>query len=105
MGERPGAVFLVGFMGAGKSTVGKVLARLIGWDFVDLDELIVASESATSASATARRAVGGFAVTSTIRGRPRRSMWVSRRRSTRGFGVWSIVPPVRRASAATRTGS
>ena len=44
MGEHPGAVFLVGFMGAGKSTVGKVLARLIGWDFVDLDELIVASE-------------------------------------------------------------
>ena len=44
MGERPGAVFLVGFMGAGKSSVGKVLARLIGWDFVDLDELIVASE-------------------------------------------------------------
>lgn len=44
MGEQPGAVFLVGFMGAGKSTVGRILARLIGWDFVDLDELIVASE-------------------------------------------------------------
>lgn len=44
MGEQPGAVFLVGFMGAGKTTVGKILARLTGWDFVDLDELIVAAD-------------------------------------------------------------
>ncbi len=44
MGEQPGAVFLVGFMGAGKTTVGKILARLMGWDFVDLDELIVAAD-------------------------------------------------------------
>lgn len=33
-------VVLVGFMGAGKTTVGRALARLIGWDFVDLDEAI-----------------------------------------------------------------
>ena len=44
MGERPGLVFLIGFMGAGKTTVGRYLARLIGWDFVDLDEEIVAAE-------------------------------------------------------------
>jgi len=44
MGERPGLVFLVGFMGAGKTTVGRHLARLLGWDFVDLDEEIVAAE-------------------------------------------------------------
>jgi len=44
MGEHPGTVFLVGFMGAGKTTVGRILARLLGWDFVDLDEIIVTAE-------------------------------------------------------------
>ncbi len=33
-------VFLVGFMGAGKSSVGRVMASLIGFDFLDLDEVI-----------------------------------------------------------------
>ena len=44
MGERPVIVFLIGFMGAGKTTVGRHLARLLGWDFLDLDERIVAQE-------------------------------------------------------------
>jgi len=35
-----GHVFLVGFMGAGKSTVGNILAALLGRPFVDLDRLI-----------------------------------------------------------------
>ena len=39
-----GMVFLVGFMGAGKSTVGRALARLMSWDFVDLDERVVEVE-------------------------------------------------------------
>lgn len=30
-------IFLVGMMGAGKTTVGRALARQLGWDFVDLD--------------------------------------------------------------------
>src|SRR5436853_3432746 len=34
------AVFLVGFMGAGKTSVGKVLAELLGWEFEDLDRRI-----------------------------------------------------------------
>ncbi len=33
-------VFLTGFMGSGKSTIGPLLARQIGYDFLDLDELI-----------------------------------------------------------------
>jgi shikimate kinase len=37
-------VFLVGFMGSGKSTVGKNLAKRIGWDFLDLDEVIEQKE-------------------------------------------------------------
>lgn len=40
----PRLVFLVGFMGAGKSTVGKALALHLGWEFEDLDERIVARE-------------------------------------------------------------
>jgi shikimate kinase len=40
-------VFLVGFMGSGKSTVGKELARRLAWDFVDLDTRIEAIERQT----------------------------------------------------------
>src|SRR5512135_1713202 len=36
------AIVLVGFMGAGKTTVGQELARLLGWRFVDLDDRITA---------------------------------------------------------------
>jgi shikimate kinase len=32
-------VYLVGFMGAGKTTAGKRLAALLGWDFIDNDAL------------------------------------------------------------------
>ncbi len=38
------AVFLVGFMGAGKSSVGCKLALRLGWAFVDVDDRIAASE-------------------------------------------------------------
>lgn len=34
-------IYLVGFMGAGKSTVGRLLASALDVDFVDLDEEIV----------------------------------------------------------------
>jgi shikimate kinase len=44
MGVRPDVVFLIGFMGVGKTTVGRHLARLLGWDFLDLDERIVTNE-------------------------------------------------------------
>lgn len=40
---------LVGFMGAGKSTVGRRLARKLGWRFVDMDAAI---ESKLGASVT-----------------------------------------------------
>jgi shikimate kinase len=37
--QTPG-IYLVGFMGCGKSTVGSVLADEIGWSFFDLDQEI-----------------------------------------------------------------
>src|SRR5579864_2179824 len=37
-------IFLVGFMGAGKTSVGRLLADQLGWEFVDLDAVIEARE-------------------------------------------------------------
>lgn len=36
-----GRIVLVGFMGVGKSTTGRALARLLRWRFCDLDGLVV----------------------------------------------------------------
>lgn len=33
-------VVLIGFMGAGKTAVGRSLARRLNWDFVDVDDLV-----------------------------------------------------------------
>jgi shikimate kinase len=43
------AVFLVGFMGAGKSSVGRALGQLLNWAFEDLDDRIEHSEGRTVA--------------------------------------------------------
>ena len=40
----PVRLVLVGFMGAGKSTVGAMVARTLGWEFVDLDDEIARRE-------------------------------------------------------------
>ena len=41
------AVFLVGFMGAGKTSVGRALSKHLGWRFEDLDDRIEARERRT----------------------------------------------------------
>ena len=33
-------VSLTGFMGCGKSSIGKLFCRISNWDFIDLDEMI-----------------------------------------------------------------
>lgn len=43
----PNAVFLVGFMGAGKTTVGQTLAARLNWLFEDLDHRIERREKRT----------------------------------------------------------
>jgi shikimate kinase len=42
--QRRRAVLLVGFMGAGKTSVGNALAERLHWRFLDLDEVLVARE-------------------------------------------------------------
>jgi shikimate kinase len=42
--KRTPGVYLVGFMGTGKSTVGRLLAERLGWNFFDTDEEIEAAE-------------------------------------------------------------
>jgi shikimate kinase len=44
---RLSGIFLVGFMGAGKTSVGRALARHLNWDFEDLDERIERLERRT----------------------------------------------------------
>lgn len=58
--DRTRRVFLIGFMGAGKTTVGKELARRLGWTFQDLDEIIERSQGASVASIFAKAGEAGF---------------------------------------------
>jgi shikimate kinase len=37
-------IYLVGFMGSGKTTIGRLLAARLGWNFADLDEEIEAAQ-------------------------------------------------------------
>jgi shikimate kinase len=43
----PRRIVLTGFMGSGKSTVGPLVARRLGWSFVDVDNAIEAEANAT----------------------------------------------------------
>jgi shikimate kinase len=45
--KRTPGIYLVGFMGSGKSTVGRLLAHRLGWSFFDLDHEIQAAEGAS----------------------------------------------------------
>ncbi|HEX6494326.1 MAG TPA: shikimate kinase [Acidobacteriaceae bacterium] len=50
----PRRIVLTGFMGAGKSTVGRILAARLRWPFVDIDSLITAEHGLTIAQIFAR---------------------------------------------------
>jgi len=51
--QTPG-IFLTGFMGSGKTTVGRLLAERIGWQFCDLDQDIETAEQCSIADIFAR---------------------------------------------------
>jgi shikimate kinase len=56
----PRRVVLVGFMGAGKTSVGRLLAARLGWRFEDLDARIVARAGASVAELFARQGETAF---------------------------------------------
>lgn len=47
-------IYLVGFMGAGKSSVARALSRRLGWRAVDIDEMIEQRERMTVAAIFAK---------------------------------------------------
>jgi shikimate kinase len=53
-GARTRRIVLTGFMGSGKSTVGPLVARQLGWKFVDADDVIAAEAGSTIAEIFAR---------------------------------------------------
>lgn len=53
-------VVLIGFMGAGKTTVGRALAERLGWKFLDLDDLIEQREQKTVAEIFASSGEAAF---------------------------------------------
>jgi shikimate kinase len=59
------AVFLVGFMASGKSSVGQELARRLDWDFVDLDARIESRERQTVPEIFRDRGEPGFRLAET----------------------------------------
>lgn len=48
-------IFLIGYMGSGKTTVGKLLAKRLGYDFIDMDKHIEEKEFKTVAQIFAER--------------------------------------------------
>ena len=53
-------VVLIGFMGAGKTTVGRALAERLHWNFLDLDDLIEQREHMTVAEIFASSGEAAF---------------------------------------------
>lgn len=58
MNEAP--IFLVGFMGSGKTRVGKLLARILKWRWLDLDQQIVAEAGLSIPEIFAAEGEAGF---------------------------------------------
>lgn len=59
-GSPAGAIYLIGYRGAGKSTVGRLLARKLGREFRDLDQAIEESAGMTIARIFADEGETGF---------------------------------------------
>lgn len=56
----PRRIVLTGFMGSGKSTVGPILAERLGWQFVDVDDVIEAEAGTSIAEIFACRGESAF---------------------------------------------
>jgi len=53
-------IYLIGYMGAGKTTYGKRLARDINYNFIDLDQKIEAEQGKTISEIFAEKGEDGF---------------------------------------------
>lgn len=53
--KRTPGIYITGFMGSGKTTVGRMVAERLGWNFVDLDTDIEEREHDTVANIFANR--------------------------------------------------
>jgi shikimate kinase len=58
--KRTPGIYITGFMGSGKTTVGRLVAERLGWDFVDLDTDIETREGDTVANIFATRGEAEF---------------------------------------------
>src|SRR5882724_9336348 len=47
--KRTPGIYLLGFMAAGKTTIGQLLAHELGWSFADVDEDIVSAQGSSIA--------------------------------------------------------
>lgn len=56
----PRRIVLTGFMGAGKSTAGRLLAAQLAWRFTDVDDIIEAAQGSTIAEIFASRGEAWF---------------------------------------------
>ena len=57
--QTPG-IYLAGFMGSGKTTIGRRLAERLGWSFVDLDDDIEAAGKASISDIFEQRGEAAF---------------------------------------------
>ena len=107
--KRTPGIYLVGFMGSGKSTVGRHLAHRMGWNFFDTDHEIESAEKTTIAELFEQRGEPEFrriesrdpaAARALDRTRPAGRAGAGRRR-VRGPGK----PRVAGGTTASRSGS
>ena len=58
--NRPAGIVLIGYRGSGKTTVGRIVAQRLGWEFVDVDEWIVGEAGCSIADIFANEGEAGF---------------------------------------------
>ena len=93
--ERWNAVVLIGFMGSGKTSVGRRLAALLGWEFVDVDDRI---EERADASVEEIFRERGEAAFREMEAEVARDALAERPRVVAPGGGWAAARPGRLAS-------